>query len=83
MESTDRTALRAALQHIESGEWQKAHAIVQQHETPQACWLHGIVHLMEGDLENARYWYSRAKRTFSDNLSGEIAAARAGLRQQQ
>jgi hypothetical protein len=83
MESTDRTALRAALEHIESGEWQKAHAIVQQHETPHACWLHGIVHVMEGDLENARYWYSRAKRTFSDNLAGEIAAARAALRQQQ
>jgi hypothetical protein len=83
MESTDRTALRAALEHIESGEWQKVHALVQQYETPHACWLHGIVHVMEGDLENARYWYRRANRSFTDNLRGEIAAARAALRQQQ
>jgi hypothetical protein len=83
MESTDRIGLSEALEQIESGEWQKAHAIVQQHETPQACWLHGIVHLMEGDLENARYWYSRAERPFSDNLPGEIAAPRAALRQQR
>lgn len=25
-----------------------------------AAWLHGIVHTLEGDLDNARYWYHRA-----------------------
>ena len=83
MGSTAGTALGAALEHIEAGEWQKAHVIVQQDETPHACWLHGIVHVMEGDLENARYWYTRAERTFSDDLVREIAAARAAVRQQQ
>ena len=29
-----------------------------------AAWLHGIVHTLEGDLENARYWYRRARRAF-------------------
>ena len=43
----------------------------QQHETQDAAWLHGIVHVLEGDLDNARYWYKRAKRTFSpDAISG-------------
>ena len=68
-----------ALDHIESGAWQKAHAIVQRHESPEACWLHGIVHVREGDLENARYWYGRAKREFSEDVKTEIAAARVAL----
>ena len=45
-----------ALALLERGDWQQAHAIVQQHETQDAAWLHGIVHVLEGDLDNARYW---------------------------
>ncbi len=50
---------------MEAGDWQAAHEIVQRDEaSPLACWAHGIVHLMEGDLPNARYWYAQAKRAF-------------------
>jgi len=49
------TQLQSALDHLERGDWQAAHAIVQKDEdSPLACWAHGIVHLMEGDLPNAR-----------------------------
>nr|WP_315229073.1 hypothetical protein [uncultured Albidiferax sp.] len=27
-------------------------------------WLHGIVHIQEGDLEDAEYWYDQAQRHF-------------------
>ena len=55
--------LRRALDHMEKGEWQAAHKIVQEDEdSPLACWAHGIVHLMEGDVPNARYWYGQAGR---------------------
>ena len=67
--------LAEAIAHLETGHWQQAHAIVQQDETsPLACWAHGIVHVMEGDLPNARYWYRRAKREFSENVKAEVAA---------
>jgi hypothetical protein len=57
--------LRRALEHLEKGDWQAAHEIVQNDEdSPLACWAHGIVHIMEGDLPNARYWYGQAKREF-------------------
>lgn len=63
---TDRE-LRRALNHLENGEWQAAHEIVQQNQqSPLFCWARGIVHLMEGDLSNARYWYARAGRPFPD-----------------
>jgi hypothetical protein len=74
--------LFAALGFLEKGNWQAAHEIVQQDEdSPLACWAHGIVHLMEGDVSNARYWYREAKRPFSDNISAEIAALSESLRE--
>ena len=68
--------LLEALALLERGEWQQAHTIVQQHETQDGAWLHGIVHVLEGDLDNARYWYGRAKRTFSPDAKSELAEAR-------
>src|SRR5678816_2082969 len=50
-------SLRKAVDHLEQGNWEAAHNIVQSDDSIQACWLHGIVHLLEGDLGNARYWY--------------------------
>ena len=62
--------LSAALDLLEQGDWKAAHAIVQQdEESPLACWAHGIVHLMEGDVSNARYWYREAGRAFPKNIS--------------
>ena len=78
MKNTDGK-LMEALSLLERGDWQQAHAIVQEHKTESACWLHGIVHVLEGDLDNARYWYERAKRTFSSDVRSELAAVRAAL----
>jgi hypothetical protein len=68
------------LELLERGDWQAAHAIVQKESSPLAAWLHGIVHTLEGDLDNARYWYARAGREFPgpDGAAREIAAARKG-----
>jgi hypothetical protein len=76
----DKPSLRAAIVHLETGDWHAAHEIVQKdEESSLACWAHGIVHIMEGDLPNARYWYRAAKRPFSEDVSAEIAALRAAL----
>ena len=78
-----RDEIEKAMSHLERGDWQAAHAIVQRDEdSPLACWLHGIVHLMEGDEANARYWYGAAGRRFPERPSPaeELAAARAELR---
>ncbi len=75
--------IRQALRHLQRGDWQAAHAIVQRDEASRmACWLHGIVHFMEGDEANARYWYRAAKRAFPNdpNVATELAAATEELR---
>jgi hypothetical protein len=69
--------LSQALDLLRQGDWEAAHRIVQRdNESPLACWAHGIVHLMEGDTSNARYWYRAAKREFPrhPSITDEIAA---------
>jgi hypothetical protein len=78
----DRKSLAEALTLMESGEWNKAHEIVQVDEDSIfACWAHGITHLMEGDIANARYWYREAKLTFPANpsVTTEINRLKAAL----
>jgi hypothetical protein len=76
------TTLIQAVRHLEAGDWQAAHDIVQRDSTALGCWAHGLVHLLEGDLPNAQYWYRRARRTFPhlDNAGAEIAALKDSLR---
>ena len=71
--------LARALELLAAGAWQQAHEIVQKDESTQAAWLHGIVHILEGDLKNAQGWYRRAGREFPgmENAQSEIAAARS------
>ena len=74
--------LSRALEHLAAGQWQAAHEIVQPDKSTLAAWLHGIVHILEGDLDNARGWYKRAERDFpgGDAAPAEIAAAREAMR---
>ena len=70
-------SLTRAVELLRAGAWQQAHEIVQKEDSALAAWLHGIVHTLEGDLENARYWYKKARRAFPGPgaVREEIAAA--------
>jgi hypothetical protein len=57
-------SLRRAAELLAAGDWTGAHAIVQDDPSPLAAWMHGVVHLLEGDASNARNWYGRAGRAF-------------------
>ncbi|HEY2818700.1 MAG TPA: hypothetical protein VGK44_16395 [Casimicrobiaceae bacterium] len=78
-------ALGTAIRHLRKGDWTKAHAIVQNDDSTLGCWAHGIVHMMEGDLGNARYWYRRAHRLFprDGDPATEIAALTAAMKDMQ
>jgi hypothetical protein len=45
---------------LRKNEWDKAHAIVMGMRDKLAFRIHGLLHRIEGDLDNARYWYERA-----------------------
>jgi hypothetical protein len=72
-------SLKVAVAHLARGDWEKAHAIVQDDESALGCWAHGIVHLLEGDMGNAAYWYRRAGRRFPEkvDVTSEVAALAA------
>lgn len=54
------------------GDWPSAHRIAQERDDDEiANWIHAVVHRMEGDLENARYWYRRCGRELRDGVSFE------------
>jgi hypothetical protein len=61
----------AALWWAAKGEWHKAHEIVQGEEGVDAAWVHAYLHLAEGDLGNAGYWYRRAGKAVA---SGPVEA---------
>ena len=75
------SGLARAVELLEARDWQAAHEIVQKDSSGLAAWLHGIVHTIEGDLDNARYWYRKAERDFPgpEALERELAAARRTL----
>jgi len=75
--------LLQAIEMALAGKWDAAHELVQQHEgDATAAWIHAVLHKIEGDLGNARYWYQRADRLehVEDEPRAELAAIRSELR---
>ena len=52
-----------AIDLAESGDWDAAHRLAQEHEGEAvADWIHAVLHKIEGDPSNSRYWYGRADK---------------------
>ena len=54
-----------ALWHSRRNEWDRAHEIAQEIDTPDGAWVHAHLHRVEGDESNAGYWYARAGKPHS------------------
>ena len=73
-------APRAALWWAARDEWEKAHEAAQSDDGRDAAWVHAYLHRVEGDLENARYWYGQAGRPVATGaLTVEWEAIAAAL----
>ena len=68
--------LHTVIAQMRSGNWIDAHNLVQSDDSELAAWLHGILHIQEGDLEDAEYWYDKANRHFRSRgtLEEELAS---------
>ena len=72
----DAPALVRALWHDATGDWEGAHRVAQDIDTPEGAWVHAYLHRKEGDIGNAGYWYRRAGKPAA---SGSLAAARQAI----
>lgn len=64
-----------------SGAWDEAHEIVQEMNGSFANWIHAVLHKIEGDEWNSRYWYARTTAKYEDfvNPTHELQAIRQQL----
>jgi hypothetical protein len=58
--------LLRAVWHGLRGEWEAAHQIAQDDTSAEGAWVHAWLHRIEGDLDNARYWYGCARRDVAE-----------------
>jgi hypothetical protein len=56
--------------------WDKAHDIVMSGGGADCAWVHAYLHRVEGDRDNARYWYRQARR---EPATGELAPEWAAI----
>ena len=71
--------LLQAIDFAAAGQWNAAHQIVQGYEAdPTTAWIHAVLHKIEGDHDNSRYWYRRAGKLehVSDEPTAELAEIR-------
>jgi hypothetical protein len=74
------TAPLEALWWDAKGDWTRAHALVDELETPEGMAVHAYLHRKEGEAWNAEYWYKRAGRRFHrEKLEEEWEALVEGL----
>ncbi len=80
--SAPNNKLLQAVELALDDKWDASHELVQQYEDDAtAAWIHAVLHKIEGDIGNARYWYQRADRMIhvTDKPRAELAVIRAGL----
>jgi hypothetical protein len=53
--------LKIAVQAALDGDWGKSHKIVQDYSDSTANWIHAVLHKIEGDVWNSKYWYARTQ----------------------
>ena len=53
------------------GEWDEAHEVAQEEDSPDGAWVHAYLHRREGDAANAAYWYRRARRPVASGGAAE------------
>ena len=62
--SQEKELLNQAIDFAINDSWEASHKIVQDIHSVKAYWIHAVLHKIEGDEFNSRYWYERAQQPF-------------------
>lgn len=81
-DALSKEALKIAVQAALDGDWDKSHNITQEYSENTANWIHAVLHKIEGDVWNSKYWYARTNgkkyEDFSD-VNAELRAIQASM----
>lgn len=80
----NKPALLTAVQAALDGDWHQSHNIAQDYNDNTANWIHAVLHKIEGDEWNSKYWYARtAGKKYEDfsNTTEELIAIKNSLKQ--
>ncbi len=61
--------LKIAVQAALDGDWHKSHNIAQDYSDDIANWIHAVLHKIEGDEWNSKYWYARTNGKKYENFA--------------
>jgi hypothetical protein len=75
--STNNPHLLQAVEAALADDWDTAHKIAQDYGDPYANWIHAVLHKIEGDAWNSRYWYARTDSKKYEDFSDPKAELRA------
>jgi hypothetical protein len=79
--SINKEALKIAVQAALEGDWHKSHNIAQDYTNDTANWIHAVLHKIEGDESNSKYWYARtANNSKNAKKFADFADAKAELK---
>jgi hypothetical protein len=73
----NKEALLNAVQAALDGDWDKSHNIAQDYSDSTANWIHAVLHKIEGDVWNSKYWYARTAGKSYDDFSDAIEELKA------
>lgn len=63
----NRGFLKQSVELALAGDWDGSHRIAQDYSDSTANWIHAVLHKIEGDVWNSKYWYARtAGRQYED-----------------
>ncbi len=73
--------LLEAVTFAQAGDWDAAHKIAQDDSDSTANWIHAVLHKIEGDTWNSKYWYARTNGRQYEDYAADVPAELAAIRQ--
>ena len=66
IELVGNNILIKALELAINDEWDASHKIVQEMHSNYSNWIHAVLHKIEGDESNSRYWYAQTDHEYDE-----------------
>ncbi|KQT43746.1 MULTISPECIES: hypothetical protein [unclassified Methylophilus] len=77
---SNQAHLLEAVELAQVSDWDAAHMIAQDYSDSTANWIHAVLHKVEGDTWNSKYWYAktdgRKYEDYADDVQSELEAIR-------